>query len=125
MAVRALILQAAGPHFCTGGRYDKRTMRSSLWWLKINGSCCFGYTLDQFRSAPVLTISLLHGSSIGGGLLLGLAADYRAATPGAIFRLGVAPYGLSPIVMATKALPLLIGGCFSTRMYVEDLPVDA
>lgn len=67
---------------------------------------------------------MLHGSSIGGGLLLGLAADQRVATKNAVFRLGVAPYGLSPVVMATKVLPLLVGGSYATRMYVEDLAVD-
>ena len=68
---------------------------------------------------------MLHGSSIGGGLLLGLTADYRVATENATFRLGVAPYGLSPVVMATEVLPMLVGWPYSTRMYVEDLVLDA
>lgn len=113
-AVRALVLQAAGPHFCTGGRYDKRAVRSPLWWLKARGIYSFGYTLDRFRSTSVLSISLLHGSSIGGGLVLGLAADHRVVTQDAVFRLGVVTYGLSPIVMATRALPALFGSRFST-----------
>ena len=64
---------------------------------------------------------MLHGSSIGGGLLLGVAADHRVATTRATFRLGVAPHGLSPIMMATAVLPKLAGRFLSTRMYVEDL----
>ena len=76
--------------------------------------------LDRIRSASILSISVLHGSSIGGGLLLGLAADYRAATRNAVFRLGVAPHGLSPVVMATKVLPMLLGSRLSTRMYADD-----
>ncbi|EGB04283.1 hypothetical protein AURANDRAFT_32766, partial [Aureococcus anophagefferens] len=65
-------------------------------------------------------ISVLHGSSIGGGLLLSLATDHRIATESAIFRLGVAPHGLSPIVMATRLLPSIVGYNFSMRMYAED-----
>lgn len=66
---------------------------------------------------------MLHGSSIGGGFLLGLAADHCVATKNAVFRLGVAPYGLSPVVMATNVLPKLLGSRLSTRMYVEDISV--
>ena len=72
-----------------------------------------------------MSISVLHGASIGGGLLLGLAADHRVATTSASFRLGVTPYGLSPVVMATKVLPTLLGRSFSTKMYVEDISIDA
>ena len=71
-----------------------------------------------------MMVSVLHGSSIGGGFLLGLAADHRVATTNAVFRLGVAPYGLSPVVMATRALPMLFGSRLSTRMYVEDISAD-
>lgn len=124
--VRALVLRAAGPHFCTGGRYEKKQLtRTPLsWWLGARGICGTGRVFDRIRTAPVLSFSILHGSSIGGGLLLGLAADHRVATRNATFRLGVAPYGLSPVVMATKVLPMLVGGAYASRMYVEDLGVD-
>ena len=47
------------------------------------------------------------------------------ATTDAALRLGVAPYGLSPVVMATRVLPMLLGSRFSTRSYVEDITLDA
>ena len=80
--VRALVLQASGPHFCTGGRYEKKQLpRAPLpWWLKARGICGTGHVFDRVRTTPVLSFSVLHGSSIGGGLLLGLAADHRVAT---------------------------------------------
>ena len=55
---------------------------------------------------------------------MGLTADHRIATDHATFRLGVAPYGLSPIVMATQVLPVLAGRPFSIRMYAEDLLIN-
>ena len=84
-----------------------------------------GYLFDRIRSASIFSISVLQGSVIGGGLLLGLATDHRIATPSAIFRLGVAPYGLSPVVMATAVLPKLVGPSLATRMYTEDLSLNA
>ena len=113
-SIRALVVQGAGPHFCTGGRYDKKASTYSPWWMKARGPYGSGYVLDQIRSASILSVSVLHGSSIGGGLLLGLSADHRVSTTGAVFRLGVAPYGLSPVVMATRVLPMLLGSRFST-----------
>ena len=119
------MLQATGPHFCTGGRYDKKVSLLPPWWIKAQGVYGSGYLLDRIRSASIFSISVLQGSSIGGGLLLGLATDHCIATRSTTFRLGVARYGLSPIVMATAVLPKLVGHSFTTRMYVEDLSLDA
>ena len=52
-------------------------------------------------------------------------ADHRVATASSTFRLGVAPYGLSPVVMATEILPSLVGENLSTRMYIDDLSMTA
>ena len=124
-SIRALVVQGAGPHFCTGGRYDKKALAHSPWWVKARGLYGSGYILDRIRSTAILSVSVLHGSSIGGGLLLGLTADHRVSTTGAVFRLGVAPYGLSPVVMATGVLPVILGSHLSTRMYVEDMSVGS
>ena len=46
--VRALILQAAGPHFCPGGRYEKNSLTHTKpsWWLQTRGICGGGHVLD-------------------------------------------------------------------------------
>ena len=119
------MLQAAGPHFCTGGRYDKRPSKPPSWWVKAQGILGSGFFLNQIRGMSILSISVLHGSSIGGGLLLAMMADYRVATASADFRLGVAPYNLSPVLMATEILPYLVGQNLSIRMYIDDLTVVA
>lgn len=110
---RILVLQAAGPHFCTGARYHSRASTVPLWWVRAQDTYSKGLLLDQLRSVSISTVSLLQGASVGGGLILGLAADLRMATRSASFRLGVAPHSLSPVMMATGVLPNLVGYHFS------------
>jgi enoyl-CoA hydratase/carnithine racemase len=119
-SARGLVLQAAGPHFCTGGRYDAASQGKVPQW--VHGS---GLVLDRIRTAPLRSTSVLHGASIGGGLLLGLAADRRVCTPRAVLRLGVAPHGLSPIVRATDAVPRTVGFGVAAQMYLADHELDA
>lgn len=119
-SVRGLVLQGAGPHFCTGGRYDAASQGKVPQW--VHGS---GLVLDRIRSSTLRSTTVLHGASIGGGLLLGLAADRRVCTPRAVFRLGVAPHGLSPIVLATDVLPRMIGYGLAAQMYLADHEMDA
>ena len=119
-SARGLVLQAAGPHFCTGGRYDAASQGKVPQW--VHGS---GLVLDRIRTAPLRSTSVLHGASIGGGLLLGLAADRRVCTPRAVLRLGVAPHGLSPIVRATDAIPRTVGYGVAAQMYLADHELDA
>ena len=46
--VRAVVLQAAGPHFCTGGRYEKNSLTKTKpkWWLQARSICASGHVLD-------------------------------------------------------------------------------
>ena len=119
-SARGVVLQAVGPHFCTGGRYDAASQGKVPQW--IHGS---GLVLDRLRSSSLRSMSVLHGASIGGGLMLGLVGDRRVCTGGAVFRLGVAPHGLSPIVLATRELPRLTGSGVAAQMYLEDARLDA
>lgn len=59
--IRALVLQATGPHFCTGGRYEKKTSLLPPWWIKAQGIYGSGYLFDRVRSASIFLISVLQG----------------------------------------------------------------
>ena len=90
---RAVVLQASGPHFCTGGRYAGKP-GAAPWWLKARGVYGPSVVLDAFRRLPLASTTVCHGTSVGGGFLLGIAADLRVSTVSARFRLGVSPHGL-------------------------------
>ncbi|HEY7540346.1 MAG TPA: enoyl-CoA hydratase/isomerase family protein, partial [Methylomirabilota bacterium] len=52
--------------------------------------------LDCLEDMPKITIAVLHGYSIGGGLQLALGCDLRLATEDAVIGLGATRHGLVP-----------------------------
>jgi enoyl-CoA hydratase/carnithine racemase len=56
----------------------------------------WGRALDCLEAMPKLTIAVLHGYAIGGGLQLAAACDLRLASSDAILGLGATRHGLIP-----------------------------
>src|SRR4029453_7767472 len=52
--------------------------------------------LNRLEDMPKVTLAVLHGHSIGGGLQLGLACDLRLATEDAVLGLGASRHGIIP-----------------------------
>jgi enoyl-CoA hydratase/carnithine racemase len=52
--------------------------------------------LNRLEDMPKISVAVLHGYSIGGGLQLALACDIRIATDDAIVELGATRHGLVP-----------------------------
>ena len=52
--------------------------------------------LDRLEDMPKITLAVLHGYSIGGGLQLALACDLRLATDDAVLGLGATRHALVP-----------------------------
>lgn len=90
--VRVVIVRGRGRAFCSGmdrtaladGRVGEPFYRH--WVRALNG----------LEDMPKVTVAVLHGYSIGGGLQLGLACDLRIATEDAILGLGATRHGIIP-----------------------------
>jgi enoyl-CoA hydratase/carnithine racemase len=52
--------------------------------------------LNALEDMPKVTLGVLHGYSIGGGLQIGLACDLRLATDDAVLGLGASRHGIIP-----------------------------
>lgn len=52
--------------------------------------------LNRLEDMPKISLAVLHGYSIGGGLQLALACDVRVATDDAVIGLGATRHGLIP-----------------------------
>lgn len=74
---------------------------------------------------PSLTVAVIHGHCLGGGLELALCTDLRIAAPDASFGVPEVRIGLIPGMGATVRLPELVGRPWATRMLLTGVPVDA
>jgi ethylmalonyl-CoA/methylmalonyl-CoA decarboxylase len=91
----AVLASAGGGSFCAGGHLGQ--VRDGLLEPGAARAMCthVGATLDAFAELPVVSISLVEGAAIGGGVELASATDLIVGTRGCYFdpaqvRLGVA-----------------------------------
>jgi enoyl-CoA hydratase/carnithine racemase len=112
--LRAVVLCGAGKSFCSG--LDFVSIASSG-----EGLTGFSGPLDEaspnyfqrpayeWIRLPVPVIAAIHGSCLGGGLQIALAADIRICTPDAKLSVMESKWGLIPDMSITRTLPRLVG----------------
>jgi enoyl-CoA hydratase/carnithine racemase len=91
-SVTVVVVRGAGRAFCSGmdrtalgaGAIDAPFYRH---WVRA---------LNCLEDMPKVSVAVLHGYSIGGGLQLALACDLRLATSDAVLGLGATRHGLIP-----------------------------
>ena len=90
--VTLAVVRGAGRAFCSG--MDRTALAAGTvgeafyrHWMRA---------LNRLEDMPKLSIAVLHGYSIGGGLQLALACDLRLATDDAVLGLGATRHALIP-----------------------------
>ncbi len=81
--------------------------------------------LDQIEMCPKPVVAALHGSALGGGLELALAAHARVAVADARVGLPEVNLGILPGAGGTQRLPRLIGAEQALRIMLTGRPVPA
>jgi enoyl-CoA hydratase/carnithine racemase len=90
--VAQVVVRGAGRAFCSG--MDRTALAAGTV-----GEAFYRHwnrALDCLEDMPKVTLAVLHGYSIGGGLQLALACDLRVATDDAVIGLGATRHGLVP-----------------------------
>ena len=112
--VRAVVLHGAGPSFCSG--LDVMSVMSAGQGLDgltdpLRGEVpnWFQRTAHDWIALPIPVIAAVHGTCLGGGLQIALAADIRIATPDARLSVMEIRWGLIPDMSITRTLPRLVG----------------
>lgn len=87
-----VVVRGAGRAFCSG------IDRTALTRNAIDEAFFRHWTrgLDCLEDMPKITVAMLHGYCLGGGLQLAVACDLRLATTDAIIGLGATRHGLIP-----------------------------
>jgi enoyl-CoA hydratase/carnithine racemase len=88
----AIVVRGAGRAFCSG--MDRTALAAGdigepfyRFWIRA---------LNRLEDTAKVSIAVLHGYSIGGGLQLAVACDLRLATSDAVVGLGASRHGIIP-----------------------------
>ncbi len=90
--VGVVVLAGAGRAFCSG--MDRTALAAGTIGEAFYRH--WGRALNCLEDMPKVSLAVLHGYSIGGGLQLGLACDVRLAADDAILGLGASRHGIIP-----------------------------
>lgn len=121
---RVVVLTGAGDTFCAGADQAEMTVRSAQEWEPI-----VRRYLDPVRAIVGMdkpVIAALNGNTVGGGLGLAMASDFRVAKAG--IRLGApfTPIGLAGCDMSAGwFLPRLVGLGTATDLMFTGRLIDA
>ena len=84
-----------------------------------------GDVLDTMDASTKPIVAAIHGTALGGGFEVALAAHYRIAVPSAKIGLPEIKLGLLPGAGGTQRLPRLIGVSEATEVILSGNPVSA
>src|SRR3989442_7524867 len=87
-SVAQVVVRGAGRAFCSG--MDRTALAAGSIGEAVYPH--WNRALDRLEDMPKLTVAVLHGYSIGGGLELALACGLRLGTDQAVLRLRADPH---------------------------------
>jgi enoyl-CoA hydratase/carnithine racemase len=118
---RAVVLCAAGKHFCAGADFSSRSNAPS------EGDATAGSIYRQavrIFGANVPIVAAVQGSAVGGGLGLACAADFRVASPETRFVANFSRLGFHQGFGLTVSLPEIVGGQLAKEMLYTGARID-
>ena len=113
-AVRAVVLDGAGPHFCAG--LDLSELKERDASAGLLHSRTWHTALDSLQHGPVPVVAALHGAVVGGGLELASAAHIRVADSSTFYALPEGTRGIFVGGGGSVRIPKLIGVARMTDM---------
>jgi enoyl-CoA hydratase/carnithine racemase len=102
---RAIVLAAAGKHFCAGADFAAGEMAGD----RAASARALYQEAARLFDIPVPVIAAVQGSAVGGGVGLACAADFRVAAPSTRFHANFAMLGFHQGFGLSVTLPELVG----------------
>jgi 3-hydroxyacyl-CoA dehydrogenase len=121
-AVAAIVVAAAGRTFIAGA--DIKGLENVVWG-GDSGAPEMHDLLQRIEQSPKPVVMAIHGTALGGGLEVAMAAHYRVAVPDAQLGLPEVNLGIIPGAEGTQRLPRLVGVDTALTMIVSGRPIRA
>ena len=106
---RAIVLAAAGKHFCAGANLKKRVDDEAAGKKTTMQSRHLYHEAQRLVQTRKPIVAAVHGSAIGAGLGLALVADFRVTCKEARLAANFCALGYHPGFGMTVTLPRLVG----------------
>lgn len=123
-SVYALVIHGSGDKFFSAGA-DLNSFADGDKGNAIGMAIAFAEAFEALTSYRGVSIAVINGYAMGGGLECALACDIRIAESHAVMALPEASVGLLPCAGGTQNLPWLVGEGWAKRMILCGERVDA
>ena len=120
---RVVLLTGSGRAFCAGADLKERKGMDLDARLAHNGE--IRAAIDAVAGAQFVSIAVLNGLALGGGLELALGCDLRFAAAGITLGLTESRVGAFPGAGGTQRLPRVVGVSRALHMMLSGEPVTA
>ena len=121
-AAKAIVVAAAGRTFIAGA--DIKGLENVVWG-GDSGAPEMHDLLQRIEQCPKPVVMAIHGTALGGGVEVAMAAHYRVAVASAQLGLPEVNLGIIPGAEGTQRLPRLVGVDTALTMIVSGRPVKA
>jgi 3-hydroxyacyl-CoA dehydrogenase len=120
-SARAVVILGAGRTFIAGA--DIKLLEAAA--RGEGGRLYLHDLLEKIENFPRPVVVALHGTALGGGMELAMAAHYRVAAPDARMGQPEVNLGIIPGAEGTQRLPRLVGVAAAVDMCVAGKPITA
>ena len=120
---RVVLLRGSGRAFCAGA--DLKERKGMDLAARLAHNAAIRAAIDAVAGARFVTIAVLNGVALGGGLELALGCDLRFAAAGITLGLTESRVGAFPGAGGTQRLPRLIGVSRALQMMLSGEPVTS
>ncbi|HET9217789.1 MAG TPA: 3-hydroxyacyl-CoA dehydrogenase NAD-binding domain-containing protein [Terriglobia bacterium] len=120
-SLKAVLITAAGRTFIAGA--DIKLLEQA--GRGEGGRLYLHPLLERIEDFPKPVVVALHGTALGGGMELAMAAHYRVAAPDAQMGQPEVNLGIIPGAEGTQRLPRLVGVAAAVDMCVSGKPIKA